>query len=182
MKRVIILTFLIGILLSAPVSAHSGRTDANGGHNCYTGPCAGTYHYHNGGGASAPAPSYTPPPEPEPKPTYTPPSTSTKPKTTQPKSSSLSTSNASKDSDTDCFIATAAYGTPTAAQIDVLREFRDKSLVTNTFGATFVKTYYTYSPPIADFIAQNRVLKWYIREFHIDPLVGALNFTKSVWD
>lgn len=37
------------------VKAHSGRTDSSGGHNCYTGSCAGTYHYHNGGSA------YTPP-------------------------------------------------------------------------------------------------------------------------
>jgi hypothetical protein len=41
----------------ASVSAHPGRTDANGGHTCRTN-CAkwglknGEYHYHNGGGSS----------------------------------------------------------------------------------------------------------------------------------
>lgn len=49
------------VLTVSPTSAHSGRTDANGGHNCYVGACAGTYHYHNGGGSSTPAPTYTPP-------------------------------------------------------------------------------------------------------------------------
>lgn len=37
------------IVLVGQVSAHSGRTDSSGGHNCYVGACAGTYHYHNGG-------------------------------------------------------------------------------------------------------------------------------------
>lgn len=40
------------------VFSHSGRTDSSGGHNCYTGSCAGTYHYHNGG------PAYNPPTKP----------------------------------------------------------------------------------------------------------------------
>ena len=36
-------------IFSASVSAHSGRTDSKGGHNCYVAPCAGEYHYHNSG-------------------------------------------------------------------------------------------------------------------------------------
>lgn len=51
---------LVLLILPASVSAHSGRTDSSGGHNCNVGACAGTYHYHNGGG------SYTPPPPPQP--------------------------------------------------------------------------------------------------------------------
>lgn len=47
-------------LVSLPTNlqAHSGRTDANGGHNCNVGACAGTYHYHNGGSGGG---GYTPP-------------------------------------------------------------------------------------------------------------------------
>jgi len=48
-KAVLFLIFLLLFLTSNNVLAHSGRTDANGGHNCYVGSCAGTYHYHNGG-------------------------------------------------------------------------------------------------------------------------------------
>jgi hypothetical protein len=40
---------LIAICLSpGTASAHSGRTDSGGGHNCYVGSCAGTYHFHSG--------------------------------------------------------------------------------------------------------------------------------------
>jgi len=35
------------------VSAHGGGLDGDGGHNCYVGSCAGTYHYHRGGGGSS---------------------------------------------------------------------------------------------------------------------------------
>ena len=35
------------------VSAHGGGLDGDGGHNCYVGSCAGTYHYHRGGGSNS---------------------------------------------------------------------------------------------------------------------------------
>ena len=70
----------LGIVLlflsASPTLAHSGRTDASGGHNCRVGACAGTYHYHNGGTYRAPAVVYTPAPTrkitPTPTRTYTP--------------------------------------------------------------------------------------------------------------
>lgn len=54
MKKFILASTIILFSLLVPntVLAHSGRTDSSGGHNCYTGSCAGTYHYHNGGGYS----------------------------------------------------------------------------------------------------------------------------------
>jgi len=54
-----------------------------------------------------------------------------------------------------CFIATAAYGTPMAAQIDVLRAFRDTYLLDNALGTAFVDCYYRFSPFLADLVAQH---------------------------
>jgi len=80
-----------------------------------------------------------------------------------------------------CFIATAAYGTPTAEQIDVLREFRDMVLLESTAGSQFVTLYYRLSPPIADFIAENEPLRILVRELLIDPIVWAVEATGDIW-
>ena len=62
-----------------------------------------------------------------------------------------------------CFIATAAYGTPLAAEIEVLRQFRDEYLLTNPPGRLFVSVYYRSSPPLADFIDDHPTLKPMVR-------------------
>jgi hypothetical protein len=62
-----------------------------------------------------------------------------------------------------CFIATAAYGTPMAEEIQILREFRDEYLVTNPVGRAFVDFYYRVSPPIAEFITEHPSLKPIVR-------------------
>ena len=62
-----------------------------------------------------------------------------------------------------CFIATAAYDTPMAEEIQVLREFRDAYLLTNPLGETFVDLYYRVSPPVAEFITEHPVLKPLVR-------------------
>lgn len=54
-----------------------------------------------------------------------------------------------------CFIATAAYGTPVAEDINVLRDVRDAYLMDSSIGLAFVDAYYRLAPPIADVVAQN---------------------------
>ena len=62
-----------------------------------------------------------------------------------------------------CFIATAAYGSPMAEEIQVLREFRDAYLVTNLVGKALVDLYYRVSPPMAEFITEHPGLKPIVR-------------------
>ena len=64
---------------------------------------------------------------------------------------------------TPCFIATAAYGTPLAQEIQILREFRDEYLLTNPLGQVLVDLYYRVSPPIAEFITEHPSLKPIVR-------------------
>jgi hypothetical protein len=80
-----------------------------------------------------------------------------------------------------CFIATAAYGTDTAEQLDILREFRDVVLLPNRVGAEFVSLYYRASPPVADFISQNEVLRTMARVGFVDPIVKILTWTHNLW-
>jgi len=80
-----------------------------------------------------------------------------------------------------CFIATAAYGSPTAEQLDVLREFRDTVLLESTLGSQFVSLYYQTSPPIADFIAENEILRTLVRELLVDPIVWVVDATGNMW-
>jgi hypothetical protein len=62
-----------------------------------------------------------------------------------------------------CFIATAAYGTAMAEEVQILREFRDRYLLTNSVGQRLVDIYYSISPPIADFITEHPRLKPVVR-------------------
>jgi len=62
-----------------------------------------------------------------------------------------------------CFVATAAYGTPMAEEIQILREFRDEYLLTNPAGQALVGLYYRVSPPIAEFITEYPSLKPIVR-------------------
>ena len=71
-----------------------------------------------------------------------------------------------------CFIATAAYGTALHEDINVLRDFRDEYLMPNPAGRTFVKIYYSSSPPLADVIRENEGLRTAVREGLVKPLVA----------
>jgi len=80
-----------------------------------------------------------------------------------------------------CFIATAAYGSPTAEELNVLREFRDGALLESAAGSRFVALYYRLSPPIADFISGNGFLRTMVRELLVDPVVWVFGATGDVW-
>ncbi len=73
-----------------------------------------------------------------------------------------------------CFIATAAYDTPRAQEIDVLRAFRDEVLAANALGRVAITAYYRTSPPIADWIRRNPRRRYVVREFVVAPTVSAV--------
>ncbi|MGD8371667.1 MAG: hypothetical protein PVI19_08985, partial [Syntrophobacterales bacterium] len=70
-----------------------------------------------------------------------------------------------------CFIATAAYGSSVGPHVELLRDFRDRFLLENDIGKSFVNLYYTYSPPIADYIADHDALRLVVR-WSLLPVVG----------
>jgi hypothetical protein len=72
-----------------------------------------------------------------------------------------------------CFIATAAFGSAMAPEVERLREFRDSCLLTNGPGRAFVDLYYRFSPPVADFISASDELRQIVRGI-LWPLVLAV--------
>ena len=70
-----------------------------------------------------------------------------------------------------CFIATAAFGSLIEPHVILLRQFRDRFLLTNTAGKTFVRLYYAYSPSIADVISVHGSLRMIVR-WSLFPLIS----------
>ncbi len=63
-----------------------------------------------------------------------------------------------------CFIAEAVYQeTPWAAELWLLRHYRDEVLLQNPMGRIFVKTYYRHSPPVASFLRSKPRLQSCVR-------------------
>jgi len=81
-----------------------------------------------------------------------------------------------------CLIATAAYGTELAPQVQLLRETRDNVLSTSSgksFMAGFNDFYYSFSPTIADWERQSPLFKEVVK-VTITPLLSTLSILNYV--
>jgi hypothetical protein len=58
-----------------------------------------------------------------------------------------------------CVISTVTYGTPLAQELDSIRAFRDRYLLTNAYGSELANLYYRFSPYWADQVREHVALK-----------------------
>lgn len=77
-----------------------------------------------------------------------------------------------------CLIATAAFGSEFAPQVQQLREVRDNAVLKTESGAAFMagfnQFYYSFSPTIADWERENPVFKQFVK-LAISPLLTTLS-------
>jgi hypothetical protein len=69
-----------------------------------------------------------------------------------------------------CFVATAAYGSILANDVELLRHFRDAELESNIIGELGVEAYYTFGPAIAGVIGESDLLRTTARDL-LRPIV-----------
>ena len=69
-----------------------------------------------------------------------------------------------------CFVATAAYGSIMANDVELLRRFRDLALRHSVLGELFVEGYYTFGPPVAGVVGESELLRESARDA-LAPLV-----------
>ena len=76
-----------------------------------------------------------------------------------------------------CLIATAAYGSEMAPQIQFLREIRDNTVLQTESGSVFMtgfnQFYYSFSPAVADYERENPVFKETVK-FALTPMLTSL--------
>ncbi|HKU49355.1 MAG TPA: CFI-box-CTERM domain-containing protein [Nitrososphaera sp.] len=83
-----------------------------------------------------------------------------------------------------CLIATAAFGSELAPQVQFLRGFRDNHILATASGASFMSVfnawYYSFSPTVADYERQNPWLQQIVR-VGIYPLLGLLQVAERAY-
>ncbi|MCO4783431.1 MAG: hypothetical protein KC646_13985 [Candidatus Cloacimonetes bacterium] len=91
--------------------------------------------------------------------------------------SDVSSSFGSSTGSGGCFLASASFLGKDSYEVQVLSLFRDKYLLTNSLGRAFVKTYYTYSPQVANWMKTNSKIM-FIGQVLLIPLVFVSSLLK----
>lgn len=99
-------------------------------------------------------------------------------------SGSTDTGNGSSTGGGGCLIATAAFGSELAPQVQFLRDFRNNHILLTSSGSAFMNVfngwYYSFSPYVADYERGQPWLQQTVR-FAIQPLLGILGMSEKVY-
>ena len=76
-----------------------------------------------------------------------------------------------------CFVATAAYGSILANDVELLRHFRDTWLESNVIGELGVEAYYTFGPAVAGVVGESDLLRTTARDL-LAPIVRIIKQLK----
>ena len=91
--------------------------------------------------------------------------------------------NYTESNDGGCLIATAAFGSEMAPQVQFLREIRDNTVLQTQSGTTFMtgfnQFYYSFSPYVADYERENPVFKETVK-VTLTPLLTSLTLLNYV--
>jgi len=90
--------------------------------------------------------------------------------------------NKSEEEGGGCLIATAAYGSEMAPQVQLLREIRDNQLMNTESGSAFMgafnDVYYSFSPIIADYERESPLFKEVVK-ITITPMISTLSLMEN---
>jgi hypothetical protein len=91
--------------------------------------------------------------------------------------------NANNGEEGGCLIATAAYGSEMAPQVQQLREIRDNTILKTSSGTAFMTSfnqfYYSFSPIVADFEREQPIFKEGVK-MALTPMLSSLSLLNHV--
>jgi hypothetical protein len=83
--------------------------------------------------------------------------------------------------ESQCFIATAAFGSAKGPALQLLRRFRDEILQQHGLGRWFVRTYYRYSPGVAEWLLAHTEWRGWVLQALVAVQVWAWFLLHPVW-
>jgi streptogramin lyase len=103
---------------------------------------------------------------------------------TMPATTSSTSSTSSAAGAPVCLIATATYGSQVAPEVQLLRNFRDNSIMKTQAGSSFMVVfnawYYSFSPGVANYISSHSAERAVMKGV-LYPLVGILYLTSNLY-